>query len=180
MDTDSLVYDIKTEDFYEDIADNVPARFDTSGYCPNRSLPVGLNKKVIGLMKDEIGGKIMTEFVALRPKLVMTEEKYLCTVMCPSFKSGVLFGENLMGKIKVVMNKPVYLGQAILDLSKIVTYEFHYDYMVPKYGDRLKLCYMDTDSLVYHIRTKDFYADTADDVQTRLIHLVISQTDFFQ
>ena len=69
MDTDSLVYDIKTEDFYEDIADDVPARFDTSGYCPNRPLPVGLNKKVIGLMKDELGGKIMTEFVALRPKL---------------------------------------------------------------------------------------------------------------
>ena len=69
MDTDSLVYGIKTEDFYEDITDDVPARFDTSGYCPNRLLQVGLNKKVIGLMKDELGGKIMTEFVALRPKL---------------------------------------------------------------------------------------------------------------
>ena len=105
-------------------------------------------------------------------KLVMTEEKYLHMVMKPNFKSGVLFGENLMGcemgKIKVVMNKPVYLGQAILDLSKIITYEFHYDYMIPKYGDRLKLCYMDTDSLVYHIKTKDFYADITDDVQTRL------------
>ena len=58
--------------------------------------------------------------------------------MKPNFKSGTLFGENLMGcemgKIKVVMNKLVYLGQAILDLSKIVMYEFHYDYMVPKYG----------------------------------------------
>ena len=68
MDTDSLVYDIKTEDFYEDIVDDVPARFNTSGYCPNRPLPVRLNKKVMGLMKDELGGKIMTEFVALRPK----------------------------------------------------------------------------------------------------------------
>ena len=69
MDTDSLVYDIKSEDFYEDITDDIPARFDTSGYCPNRPLPVGLNEKVIGLLKDELGGKIMTEFVALRPKL---------------------------------------------------------------------------------------------------------------
>ena len=64
-------------------------------------------------------------------KLVTTEEKYLPTVMKPNFKSGVLFGENLMGcemgRIKVVMNKPVYLGQVILDLSKIVMYEFHYD-----------------------------------------------------
>ena len=69
-------------------------------------------------------------------KLVMTEEKYLRTVMKPNFKSGALFGVNLMGcemgKIKVVMNKLVYLGQAILDLSKIVMYEFHYDYVVPK------------------------------------------------
>ena len=75
-------------------------------------------------------------------KLVMTEEKYLRMVMKSDFKSGVLFGENLigceMGKIKVVMSKPVYLGQAILHLSKIVMYEFHCDYMVPKYGDRLK------------------------------------------
>ena len=105
-------------------------------------------------------------------KLVMTEEKYLHTVMCLNFKSGVLFGENLMGcemgKIKVVMNKLVYLGQAILDLSKIVMYEFHYDYMVPKYGlEKLKLCYMDTDSLVYDIKTKDFYEDIADDVPAR-------------
>ena len=74
MDTDSLVYDIETKDFYEDIADDVPARFDTSGYCPNRPLPVGLNKKVIELMKDELGGKIMTEFVALRPKLYSYRE----------------------------------------------------------------------------------------------------------
>ena len=68
MDTDSLVYKIKAEDFYVDIADDVPARFDTSGYCPNRPLPIGLNKKVIGLMKDELGGAIITEFVALRIK----------------------------------------------------------------------------------------------------------------
>ena len=71
MDTDSLVYHIKTEDFYEDIAKDVETRFDTSGYSKEdaRPLPIGLNKKVIGLMKDESGGKIMAEFVALRPKL---------------------------------------------------------------------------------------------------------------
>ena len=69
MDTDSLVYHIKTEDFCADIANDLPAGFDTSGYCTNRPLPVGLKKKVIGLMKDELGGAIMTEFVALRPKL---------------------------------------------------------------------------------------------------------------
>ena len=92
--------------------------------------------------------------------------------MKPNFKSATLFGTNLMGckmgKIKVVMNKPVYLGQAILDLSKIVMYEFHYDYMKQKYDDdRLTLCYMDTDSLIYDIKTKDFYKDIADDVVAR-------------
>ena len=56
MDTDSLIYNIETEDFYKDIAEDVPARFDMSGYNPDRPLPVGLNKKVIGLMKDELGG----------------------------------------------------------------------------------------------------------------------------
>ena len=70
MGTDSLVYDIKTEDFYEDIANDVEGRFDTSGYSKTdfRPLPMGLNRKVIGLIKDDLGGKIMTEFVALRPK----------------------------------------------------------------------------------------------------------------
>ena len=89
------------------------------------------------------------------------------------FKSGVRFGENLMdcemGKIKVVMNKPVYLGQAILDLSKIVMYEFHYDYVTPNYGKKLDLCYMDTDSLIYNIETEDFYKDIAEDVPARFV-----------
>ena len=69
MDTDSLIYSIETDDFYKDIADGVTDRFDMSSYNPNRPLPVGLNKKVIGLMKDELGGEIMTEFVTLRPKM---------------------------------------------------------------------------------------------------------------
>ena len=69
MDTDSLVYNIKTEDFYKDIAEDVETRFDMSGYEPDRPLPIGKNKKVIGLMKDELGGKIMNEFISLRPKM---------------------------------------------------------------------------------------------------------------
>ena len=69
MDIDSLVYHIKTEDFYANIADDVEERFDTSGYGDNRPLPVGLNKKKIGLMKGELGGAITTEFMALKPKL---------------------------------------------------------------------------------------------------------------
>ena len=130
-------------------------------------------KDFFKLMNNSVFGKMMENIRKHRNiGLVMTEEKYLCTVMKPNFKSGVLFGENLMGcemgKIKVVMNKPVYLGQAILDLSKIVMYEFHYDYMVPKHGlEKLKLCYMDMDSLVYDIKTEDFYEDIVDDVPAR-------------
>ena len=89
-------------------------------------------------------------------KLVMTEERYLKTVMKPNFKSGVLFGENLMGcemgKIKVVMNKPVYLGQVILDLNKIVMYEFHYDYM--KCGKNKKVIGLMKDELGDAIMTE--------------------------
>ena len=62
MNTDSFVYEVETEDFYMGIAKDVEKRFDTSGYSKdeNRPLPIGKNKKVIGLMKDELGGKIMT------------------------------------------------------------------------------------------------------------------------
>ena len=65
-------YEIETEDFYRDIAKNVEKRFDTSGYSKdeNRPLPIGKNKKVIGLMQDELDGKIKTEFVVLRGKNV--------------------------------------------------------------------------------------------------------------
>ena len=68
MDTDSLIINIKTNDFYEDIANEVENRFDTSNYEVKRPLPTGKNKKIICLMKDELGGKIITEFVTLRSK----------------------------------------------------------------------------------------------------------------
>ena len=68
MDTDRFVVNIKTKDFYKDISQDVNKRFDTSNYTFDRPLPTGTNKKVIGLMKDELGGDIITVFVALRPK----------------------------------------------------------------------------------------------------------------
>ena len=75
MDTDSLVYKIRTEDFYKDISEAVEARFDMSGYIPDRPLPIGKNNKVIRMMKYELGGKIMKEFISLRPKCIATESK---------------------------------------------------------------------------------------------------------
>ena len=72
-----------------------------------------------------------------------------------------------MKKAKVKMNKLVYLGLSILEISKTLMYEFWYDYMKPKYGDNVKLCYMDTDSFIMHIKTEDFYKDIANDVEKR-------------
>ena len=72
-----------------------------------------------------------------------------------------------MNKTNVKMNKPIYLGLSILDISKILMYEFWYDYMKPKYYDNVKLCYMDTDSFVMYIKTNDFYKDIANDVEKR-------------
>ena len=72
-----------------------------------------------------------------------------------------------MKKTKVKMNKPIYLGLSILEISKTLMYEFWYDYMKPKYGDNVKLCYMDTDRFIMHIKTEDFYEDIANDVEER-------------
>ena len=72
-----------------------------------------------------------------------------------------------MNKTRVKMNKPIYLGLSILDISKILMYEFWYDYMKPKYGNDVKLCYMDTDSFMMSINTNDFYKYIANDVEKR-------------
>ena len=133
---------------------------------------IDFEKDFYKLMNNSVFGKTMENIRKHRNiKLVNNKEEYLKTVMKPNFKSGTLFGDDLMGcemgKVKVVINKPVYLGQAILDLSKIIMYEFHYDYMIPKYGENIKLCYMDTDSYIYDIKTEDFYKDIAGDVEAR-------------
>ena len=104
-------------------------------------------------------------------KLVTSNEKYLKYVMKPNFKDGHPFSKHLftveMGKREITMNKPVYIGQATLDLSKTLMYDFHYDFMRPKYSSKAKMCYMDTDSFVYEIEMEDFYRDIAKDVEKR-------------
>ena len=72
-----------------------------------------------------------------------------------------------MKKTKVKMNKPIYLGLSILEISKTLMYEFWYDYMKPKYANNVKLCYMDTDSFIMNIKTNDFYKDISNDVENR-------------
>ena len=68
-----------------------------------------------------------------------------------------------MKKTKVKMNKPVYLAMSVLDVSKTLMYELWYDHVKPKYQDKEKLCCMDTDSFIIHIKTEDFYEDIAND-----------------
>ena len=129
-------------------------------------------KDFFKLMKNSVLGKTMENIRKHKDmKLATNEQKYLKYMMKPNCKDSAWFAENLMavelGKMEITMNKPVYLGQAILDLSKLVMYEFHYDYMKPKYGSQVSLCYMDTDSFVYEIETEDFYRAIAGDVETR-------------
>ena len=69
-----------------------------------------------------------------------------------------------MKKTEVKINKPIYLGQAVLDLSKRLMFEFWYNYLKPMYGDKIRLCYTDTDSFIMQIETDDFYKDISADV----------------
>ena len=129
-------------------------------------------KDFFKLMNNSVFGKTMENIRDHKDmKLVTSDKKYQKYVMKPNFKDGHPFSKHLfaakMGKREITMNKPVYLGQAILDVSKMLMYEFHYNYMRPKYGSKVKLCYMDTDSFVYEIETEDFYRDIANDVEKR-------------
>ena len=104
-------------------------------------------------------------------KLVTTDKRRNQLVSEPNYHTTKWFSENLlaieMKKAKGKMNQPVYLGLPILEISKTLMYEFWYDYMKPKYGDNVKLCYMDTDSFIMHIKTEDFYEDIANNVEKR-------------
>ena len=102
-------------------------------------------------------------------KLVTTEKRRNQLASKPNYHTPKYFSVNLMAiemkKAKVKMNKPIYLGMSILDISKTLMCEFWYNYIKPKYQDKEELCYMDTDSNVIYIKTKDFYRDIADGVK---------------
>ena len=104
-------------------------------------------------------------------KLVTTGQKSSKLVFEPNYHTINLISEGLsiieMKKTKVKMNKPIYLGLSILEISKTLMYEFWYDYMKPKYNDNVKLCYMGTDSFIMNIKANDFYEDIASDVENR-------------
>ena len=117
-------------------------------------------------MNNAVFGKTMENVRKHRDiKLVKTNHKRNKLVSEPNYHTMKLISENLsiidMKKVKVKMKKPTYLGLSILEISKIIMYEFWYDYVKKKYGDMAKLCYMDTDGLIMNIKTKDLYKDIA-------------------
>ena len=127
-------------------------------------------KDFFRLMNNLVFGKTMENVRNHRDiKLVTTDKRRSILVSELNYHSSKYISKDLMiiemRKVEVKMNKPIYLGQAILDISKTLMYEFWYDYIKPKYGDKARLCYMDTDSFVMHIKTEDFYKDIADDVE---------------
>ena len=98
-----------------------------------------------------------------RRNYLVSEPNYHTT----KFLTDYLLAIEMKKKTKILINKRVYLGLSILELSKILMYEFWYDYTKPKHGEKAKLCYMDTDSFIAHIKTNDIYKDIAEDVETK-------------
>ena len=120
-------------------------------------------------MNNAVFGKTMENVRNRRDvKLVVTEERRKKLISEPNYSSCKQFSENLMAiemrKTEVLMDKPIAVGQAILDISKTLMHEFWYDYLKRKYQDNIKLCYMDTDSFILQIQTDDFFKDINNDV----------------
>ena len=129
-------------------------------------------KDFFKLMNNSVFGKTMENIRNRKDiKLVSNRDKAIKYAAKPNFHHVKILSEDLvtihMKRTSLTFNKPVYLGLSILDLSKTIMYEFHYDYIKPKYNDRVSLLYTDTDSLVYEIETEDFYKDISADVMDR-------------
>ena len=123
-------------------------------------------------MNNAVFGKTMENVAKLRDiKLVTTERRRNYLVSEPNYHTTKFFTENLlaieMKKTEILMNKPVYLGLSILELSKILMYEFSYDYVKRRYGEKAKLCYMDRDGAFAYKKADDIYNDLAEDVRAR-------------
>ena len=127
-------------------------------------------KDLFKLMNNSVFGETKENIRKHREiKLVTMDKKRSKLVSEPNYHTINLISEDLsiieMKKTKVKLNKPIYLGLSVLEISKILMYGFWYDYMKPKYNDNLRLCYMDMDSFIMNIKTNDFYKDISDDVE---------------
>ena len=127
-------------------------------------------KDFFKLMNNSPFGNTMENVRKYRyTKIVTTNKERNRLVSVPNYHTTKYISKNLliidMKKTKVKMTKPICLDLSILDISKTIMYEFWYDYIKPKYGDKAQLCYTDTDSFVVYIETKDFYEDITNDVE---------------
>jgi len=129
----------------------------------------GFEKDFYKLMNNSVSGKTYENVLGRTSiELVRDEDKAIKKMSKENFKSGTMLHDMFFIEShanKVEFNRPNYIGNAILDLSKIVMIDFHYDYMKPKYGDKCELIYTDTDSFVYEVKTDDLYRDNYEDRQ---------------
>ena len=127
-------------------------------------------------MNNAVFGKAMENVRKHRDiKLATTDKRRNQLALETNYHTIQYFSENLMAiemkknkknkQTKLIMNNPIYLGMSIFGISKTLICKFWYDYIKPKSQDRAKLCYMDTDRFIIHIKTEDFYKDIANDVQ---------------
>ena len=126
-------------------------------------------KDFFKLMNNSVFGKTI-ENIRKRQNVILVDDRKLANKLSskPNFDRATIFDENLvavhMKKTEVYFNKPIYVGQAILDLSKTLMFDFHYNYIRKKYGNKAELLFTDTDSLMYLIQTDDFYVDIRKDI----------------
>ena len=124
------------------------------------------------LMNNSVFGKTI-ENIRKRQNVYIIDNRKMADKLTskPNFERLTIFDENLvavhMKKTEVYFNKPIYVGQAILDLSKTLMFDFHYNYIRKKYGNKAELLFTDTDSLMYLIQTEDFYKDIKKDIKKK-------------
>ena len=129
-------------------------------------------KDFFKLMNNSVFGKTI-ENIRKRQNVILVDDRKLANKLSskPNFDRATIFDENLvavhMKKTEVYFNKPIYVGQAILDLSKTLMFDFHYNYIRKKYGNKAELLFTDTDSLMYLIQTDDFYRDIKQDIKKK-------------
>ena len=129
-------------------------------------------KDFFKLMNNSVFGKTI-EKIRKRQNIILVDDRQKASKLTsrPNFNRATIFDKNLiavhMKKTEVYFNKPVYVGQAILDLSKTLMFNFHYNYIQKKYKHRAELLFTDTDSLMYQIYTDDFYKDISHDIETK-------------
>ena len=128
-------------------------------------------KNFYKLMNNSVFGKTMENIRKHRDiKLVTNNDRRKKLDSEPNYHACKDFSEYLMAieikETKIYMNKPFYIGQSVLDISKTLMYEFYYNYLKPKHGDKVKLCYMDTDSFILYVETNDLYKDIIPDLNS--------------